>query len=383
MKISHAINRIIVTCFLLWSIPAFSATLLPPGEIQFSDANGKPFAGGKIYMYVPNTTIFKSTWKDANQTILNTNPIVLDAAGRAIIYGTGTYTQLLKDVLGNTIYSQLTTDTSGTQASVGGTSTGTPNAQVVSASNFSSVDGQTISFVAGFTNTGATTLNPGTGVISVLKDTAAGPVGLTGGEIVAGNVVQVIYSSATGTFHLVSYPQGTTFASITTGTLTVTGASTFGSGVQAAAAFVPGEVRYFSQASCPTGWLLPNGGAISRTVYAALFANIGTVYGAGDGTTTFNVPNYQGYFLRVWSNGSGIDPGRAFASIQTDALQGHTHAYTNSVNNGTNGAGGTGMKFSDNAAVTGGPISDGTNGTPRIASETRPINVSILACVKS
>lgn len=334
-------------------------------------------------MYLPNTTIFKNTWKDSNQTILNTNPITLDAAGRAIIYGTGTYTQLLKDVLGNTIYSQLTSDTAGTQASFGGTSTGSANAQVVSAPNFSSIDGQTISFLAGFSNTGATTLDPGTGAISILKDTASGPVSLTGGEIIIGNVVTVIYSSSAGAFHLVAYPQQTTFSTLTVANLTITSGATIGSGVQQAVAFYPGELKYFATSACPSGWLTANGTLLSRTTYAGLFANIGTFWGVGDGSTTFAIPDFRGTFMRMWSQGGPIDSGRAFGSFQQDAFQGHVHAYTNSINNGTNGLGGTGMKFSDSAAQTGVPISDGTNGIPRTSTETRPTNWAVQMCIKS
>lgn len=50
----------------------------------------------------------------------------------------------------------------------------------------------------------------------------------------------------------------------------------------------------YAGASAPTGWLLCDGAAVSRTTYADLFAAISTTYGAGDGSTTFNVPNLKG-----------------------------------------------------------------------------------------
>ena len=50
----------------------------------------------------------------------------------------------------------------------------------------------------------------------------------------------------------------------------------------------------FAGATAPTGWLLCDGAAVSRTTYAALFAVIGTAYGAGNGSTTFNVPDLKG-----------------------------------------------------------------------------------------
>jgi microcystin-dependent protein len=55
-----------------------------------------------------------------------------------------------------------------------------------------------------------------------------------------------------------------------------------------------GTIIDFSGSAVPTGWFNCDGSAVSRTVYADLFAIIGTTYGVGDGSTTFNLPNYQG-----------------------------------------------------------------------------------------
>lgn len=81
---------------------------LPEPEPQFCDANGVPFSGGTIATYIPGTDTPADTWSDMAGTALNTNPIVLDAAGRALIYGAGDYRFVLKDVAGNLIYDQLT-----------------------------------------------------------------------------------------------------------------------------------------------------------------------------------------------------------------------------------------------------------------------------------
>lgn len=81
--------------------------LIPP-ESQFCDSNGHPFAGGTITTYIPGTDTPKDTWEDLAGTVLNTNPIVLDAAGRALIYGVGDYRFVLRDAQGNLIYDQLT-----------------------------------------------------------------------------------------------------------------------------------------------------------------------------------------------------------------------------------------------------------------------------------
>lgn len=87
-----------------------------------------------------------------------------------------------------------------------------------------------------------------------------------------------------------------------------------------------GMICWFARNSAPTGFLKANGAAVSRTTYAALYAAIGTTFGAGDGTTTFNVPDLRGEFIRGWDDGRGVDTGRVFGSAQTDEFQSHTHS---------------------------------------------------------
>lgn len=86
-----------------------------------------------------------------------------------------------------------------------------------------------------------------------------------------------------------------------------------------------GAVMPFAQSSAPTGWLKCNGAAVSRTTYATLFAAIGTTYGAGDGSTTFNLPDLRGEFVRGLDDGRGIDAARALGSAQADANKSHSH----------------------------------------------------------
>jgi phage-related tail fiber protein len=65
-----------------------------------------------------------------------------------------------------------------------------------------------------------------------------------------------------------------------------------------------------------------NGQALSRITYANLFAKIGTTHGIGDNSTTFNVPDYRGFFLRGWSHGSGNDPDAASRTNRGDGVTG-------------------------------------------------------------
>ena len=92
-------------------------------------------------------------------------------------------------------------------------------------------------------------------------------------------------------------------------------------------AYLPsGVVVPFAGSFIPTGWLECNGAAVSRTTYSLLFAAIGTLYGIGDGSTTFNLPDLRGEFIRGFDNGRGIDVSRTVGSAQADELKAHNHA---------------------------------------------------------
>ena len=85
-----------------------TAVIIPNGYTQFSDANGKPLSNGTVFFYTPGTTTPKITWQDPYQTIINPNPIVLNGAGEALIWGSGIYRQVVYDVNVNLIWDQLT-----------------------------------------------------------------------------------------------------------------------------------------------------------------------------------------------------------------------------------------------------------------------------------
>lgn len=89
-----------------------------------------------------------------------------------------------------------------------------------------------------------------------------------------------------------------------------------------------GMVAHFARNTAPTGWLKANGAAVSRSTYATLFSAIGTTFGNGNGSTTFNLPDLRGEFLRGWDDGRAIDQGRTFGSVQSSAIEAHGHAAT-------------------------------------------------------
>jgi phage-related tail fiber protein len=149
----------------------------------------------------------------------------------------------------------------------------------------------------------------------------------------------------------------------------------------------PGTLIFHCANSAPSGFIKANGAAVSRTTYAALFSAIGTTFGAGDGSTTFTLPDMRGEFPRGWDDARGIDSGRAFGGAQSDAFQGHRHSA-----NGPSGT--TGDPFNVPLQGTNRQAdqnytdyafnmrADATNGTPRTAAETRPRNIALLACIK-
>jgi phage-related tail fiber protein len=88
----------------------------------------------------------------------------------------------------------------------------------------------------------------------------------------------------------------------------------------------PGAIEWYATDKAPPGLLKANGAAVSRVAYAELFAAIRTIWGAGDGFSTFNLPDLRGEFFRGWDDGRGLDGGRTFGSVQAYAVQSHSHA---------------------------------------------------------
>ena len=137
----------------------------------------------------------------------------------------------------------------------------------------------------------------------------------------------------------------------------------------------------------PTGWLLCNGQTVSRATYSSLFAAISTTYGKGDGSTTFNVPDYRGMFLRGVDAGAGNDPdtvsrvaqgtGTALAggnlgTLQADAFASHNH---------TSGFGS--VILMNRGSQYGTYIQSGSSNTTNTGgNETRPKNVYVNYIIK-
>jgi phage-related tail fiber protein len=152
--------------------------------------------------------------------------------------------------------------------------------------------------------------------------------------------------------------------------------------------YVPaGKVAYFAMSTAPAGYLKCNGAEISRETYANLFAAIGTTFGAGDESTTFNLPDLRGEFIRGFDDERGIDSGRTFGSLQLDALQNITGSVSGSqlYLSGTGafeGAGSTAGQRPANGTATKQTVTFDASRVARTAEETRPRNIALLACIK-
>ena len=144
--------------------------------------------------------------------------------------------------------------------------------------------------------------------------------------------------------------------------------------VAAGPGLVPaGAVMAFYRSTPPTGWIECNGQ--SAAAYPNLVA-IGVI----------TTPDLRGEFVRGWDNGRGVDPGRALGTSQADAFQGHYHNFYSDSEQTTNGGGGRsvrGKNFLQLSGTVAEPITDGSSGTPRTASETRPKNIALMYCIKT
>jgi microcystin-dependent protein len=171
-----------------------------------------------------------------------------------------------------------------------------------------------------------------------------------------------------------------------------------------------GSVFCMAVATVPSGYLECNGAAVSRTTYAALFAIIGVNYGSGNGSSTFNLPDLRGEFVRGFDHGRGVDNNRSINDPQGSQFgqhnhnvsasssssvtdPGHKHTMNFNLGNLISSGGAFGMKDSGtadrmNTATTGISVSTTTSisqsnrGGTSNSSETRPRNIAMMYIIK-
>lgn len=146
-----------------------------------------------------------------------------------------------------------------------------------------------------------------------------------------------------------------------------------------------GKIESFAMSSPPEGYLKANGAVVSRTAYANLFEAIGTAFGAGDGATTFQLPDLRGEFIRGWDDGRGVDSGRDFGSWQEDEFESHRHD-VRANSSGSSNLGNASGNYLSGGSTDKFRSSHNTNmGSSMITlsggNETRPRNKAMLMCI--
>ena len=139
-----------------------------------------------------------------------------------------------------------------------------------------------------------------------------------------------------------------------------------------------GSVFAMAVVSVPTGYLECNGAAVSRTTYSALFAIIGTTYGSGNGSSTFNVPELRGEFIRGVDRGRGVDSGRNINDPQGGQNASHNHSISLSGTTSTKSLTGTVKRISEGflaQGTTSGVFTKTSDGTNNITGSSSPSSV--------
>lgn len=299
--------------------------------------------------------------------------------------------------------------------------------------------GMPVWFKPASSNTGAATLNINSlGAVQIKKN---GNKDLVAGDLLAGMIVGVVYDGTN--FQLLTRAMSedarpgdlifSTLASVPAGTLKINGATLsrsayaalFANAVpqmavsvsiaapgvlttSAAHGLVVGDrVRLASTGALPTGLAVATDYYVVAVPSSTTFTLAATVggtaittsgtqsvthtlsvwrgYGPGDGAATFTLPDFRGYAPRLWDDGAGVDAARLLGSLQQDAFQGHHHATAHNVwEDHAGDLAGSGPAYGVDSVADGigNPTTDGTNGVPRTAAETRMKNFAIMAFIK-
>lgn len=357
--------------------------LLGSPKIQYFDTStGEFLVGGMLYTYAVDSTTPKATYPtnaDAtNNTNPNTNPIILDSRGEAIVWFNGTMKFVLTDSLGNQIWSEdFIGQTNNNIIDENG------NALITFVSVNNAVNALTVSNAV----TGQSPIieSSGTDTNVGLKITtqAGGALSLNGGS-----------SGPVNINNISSGPINLDQATNVTGALTVTGAinqtgnlSTSGTITSFGIPVYPtliGQVFPYLGSIVPPGCLALDGSAISRTTYSTLFALIGTTFGVGDGTTTFNLPDLRRRTV-IGSGGTAVGSigitigstgGEELHTMTQSELVAHTHTISQNTTSASSGGGVT-------VATTAGTVATGSTGSSTPFNVMQPTIVLMYAVIAS
>lgn len=410
-----------------------------------TDVDGNPCYGYLIYTYEAGTTTPKETYTDAELTTPATNPIVLDVSGRASIFANGSFKFVLKTPEGETVYTwdNLYFGENSAFRNRGDWETDTvynPGDYVFDRSTDDG-DVKSMWFVLGaeaFTSSTQPYLDTDnwsefpavagpqgeTGDTGPTGDTGATGASITSAAFVGDDIVFTKDDSNTVTLadavtelqgpqgiqgekgdtgdvsdDFTDYSEKTSIVdddlflindSEATGALKYIKKSVLGGGGGGDI----GDFVFRPTSSIPSGCLECDGSAISRTTYADLYSVIGTQYGVGDGSTTFNIPDWRGKFPRGWANGSTNDPDRASRTDRGDGTTGdyvgtnqasqnlshyHYHRHSFSIYSQVDGAAIPRGSAGGGSAAT---MYTSFDSTASGGNESRPINMNSLICIR-
>jgi microcystin-dependent protein len=334
---------------------------------QFVTSSGLPASGYKLFSYGVGSTTKQNTFTDSTGNTANANPIVLNTLGQPateIWFTAGTNYKLvlapstdtdppaspvwsvdnLKGIndatvtLDQWISSGVTpTYSSTTQFTVPGdqTSTFTVNRRVKCTETAGTVYG----YITGSAYTALTT-------VTVSLDSGTLDSGLSEVQLGLLSSVNPAVPKITNAMIVTSLVSDQTAATIAPNDYLMiadTSASNVSKkGLASDILLPPGTIIDFGGSAAPTGYLACNGAAVSRTTYAALFTAISTLWGAGDGSTTFNVPNFADGEASVQSAGT-------VGAATNGVVINHTHTVPIQNSSSAGGA----VIFTGNAATTG------------------------------
>jgi microcystin-dependent protein len=263
MKFASSIFKILFLSLCIVAnvnlLHAQTAGILPNAKTTFVDQNGKPLTSGTVDFYEPGTSVRKLTYQDAEQTIPNANPVILDAAGRAQIWGNGSYRQVVKDRYLTLQWDKVTAgsgSSSGSSSSVGdGLQVGTviPWSGLIAPVNYQFAYGQALS-----RSTYASLLT---------ALTLSASITCVGGSPIITNIADTNNLAVGATLEALCVTGSPTIISKTASTVTLTSNAT-----------------------------------ISTSTTGVFF-----IYGNGDGLTTFNVPDLRGVTLVGRCNMGGVN----------------------------------------------------------------------------
>lgn len=363
--------------------------LIGSPKAQFFDTStGEPLVNGKVYSYLGGSV---NTPKDTYPTMPdadagtnpNTNPVILDARGEANIVIQGSTKLALYDSNDVLIYSVDYLDGIGdSRVTVNGDTVLELNtvpdyANYWSFNNSSTTNPITVNSVGTDSNIGMSLSTKGSGTLKL----DGGSTGVLELNSVASGAINLRRATTAHTTLTVTGAATCSSTLAVTGITTCTGALNANGGFNLLGA---GMIAYYGGATAPTGWLECNGAAVSRTTYATLYAIIGTTFGAGDGSTTFNVPQ-QARNVLVGKGGAGTATlantigslgGTETHTLITAEMPAHTHT-VGVANSASYAAGG-----STAAVVTGAALSTTSTGSGTAHNNLQP-SLVVMMIVKT